>query len=163
VALKLRIFPRSPWRVVALVVVGIAVIVWRIAYIWPPTHLNDYADVHPDQLEDTFNFNYAWLRERYGVDVRLILLNDPTIVDLDTYALNQARRLHVGDRESGQGVLVASHLGPLFSTPFTWAWEVTGDVYDSVFADVFYPVDGGVMRLRPGNNRPLPVRRTRWE
>jgi hypothetical protein len=56
-----------------------------------------------------------------------------------------------------------SHLGPLFSTPFTWAWEVTGDVYDSVFADVFYPVDGGVMRLRPGNNRPLPVRRTRWE
>jgi hypothetical protein len=365
----MRVFPRSPWRVIALIVVGIGVIAWRIAYIWPPMHLYDYAGVHPDQLEDTFNFNYAWLRERFGVDVRLILVNDAAIVDLDGFAVGEARRLRVGSREGGQGMLVAinyatgrmrlevgpglqgvftdaftgyllrnhlalftdpseaelglrsfwhlihqrtiqsiaddewdptrlervrdstrlaigggaattmpaggrtrarlpesvrrtlgpqptpealldayrrwvtldpidvqvglftarsrsalagnphtrltqdielwkvhgrpyrfivrdtlaimyttttpiippsllarsdsgwqfnvdvewQHVVPLFSTPFTWGWQRRDDVVDRAFADVFYSIDEDFMRLRPGNNRPLPVRRTRWE
>jgi hypothetical protein len=352
-----------------LLALGVAAITWQLSRRMLPTHLYDYASVHPDALEATFNFNYAWLRERFGVDARVVLLDDPTVTDLDAFAVNEARRLRVGDRESGQGLLVVlnygtrlmrievgprlqgtftdaftgyllrnhvghftdrreaevgmrslwhlilhrtlqsvagdewdptelervrdstrlaagggaattmeggtrdggklpesvrrelspqptpealldayrrwvgldpidtdvgiftdrsrrslagnpytrpfqdvefwkvhnrpyqfivrdnlaimfttttplippslmvrsdsgwrldvdsewHHLIPMFKTPFTWGWVGVGDAYDRAFADVLYPVDQGIMRLIPGNNRPLPVRKTRWE
>jgi hypothetical protein len=68
--------------------------------------------------------------------------------------------------DSGWQFDVASewrHLNTMGSSSFTWGWVATGDAYDRTFADVFYPIADGVMRLRPGNNRPIPVRKTRWE
>jgi hypothetical protein len=102
----LRLFPRSPWRVVVLIALGALAIAWRLRQAAVPTHLYDLAGVHPDALETQFNLAYDWLRQRFGVDAQIVLLNDSAVRDLEGFAVRETRRLRVGHRESGQGLLV---------------------------------------------------------
>jgi hypothetical protein len=100
----MRIFPRSPWRPLALVLLGLVLIGWRISKWIPPRHVYDRADVIADQPEMLANLNLAVLRERYGVDARFFLLDTDSISDLASYALNAMRRYRVGDSEGGRSL-----------------------------------------------------------
>ena len=102
----MRIFPRSPWRPLALILGGLILIGWRISKWIPPTHVYDRAHVILDQQETQANLNLAVLRERYGIDARFVLLDNDSIGDLKSYALNTMRRYRVGDSEGGRGIVV---------------------------------------------------------
>jgi hypothetical protein len=102
----MRIFPRSPWRPLAIVLLGLILIGWRLSRWIPPRQIYDRADVIADQPEMQGNFNLAVLRERYGVDARFVLLDNDSITDLAAYALNTMRRYRVGDSEGGRGIVV---------------------------------------------------------
>jgi uncharacterized protein len=41
-------------------------------------------------------------------------------------------------------------------TTYSWGMDRSGDIYDITFADQILPV-GRVLRLRRGDNRPLPT------
>jgi hypothetical protein len=110
---------------------GLILIGWRIAQWIPPTHVYDRAEVVPDQSEMLANINLAGLRERYGIDARFVLLDDPAVEDLASYALSTMRRRRVGDSEGGRGVVVvlnyATHqmrmeIGPHLEGTFTDAF-----------------------------------------
>jgi hypothetical protein len=45
---------------------------------------------------------------------------------------------------------------------FTWGWEPSADRYTRAFADLFEVVDS-VARLKDGDNRRLPMRKTQWD
>jgi hypothetical protein len=124
----MRIFPRSPWRPLALILIGLVLIGWRISKWIPPRHVYDRADVVPERQESMANLNLAVLRQRYGVDARFVLLDDSSATDLDRYALNTMRRYRVGDSEGGRGIVVvlnyATHrmrmeIGPHLQGVFT--------------------------------------------
>jgi TLP18.3/Psb32/MOLO-1 phosphatase superfamily protein len=102
----MRTFPRSPWRPLALVLIGLILIGWRISKWIPPRHVYDRAQVIPDRPEMLANINLAVLRQRYGVDARFVLLDNDSIADLASYALNALRRYRVGDSEGGRGIVV---------------------------------------------------------
>jgi hypothetical protein len=124
----MRIFPRSPWRPLALILAGLILIGWRISKWIPPRHVYDRAQLVPDRSEQLANMNLAVLRQRHGVDARFVLLDDPSISDLEGYAVNTMRRYHVGDSEGGRGIVVvlnyATHkmrmeIGPHLQAVFT--------------------------------------------
>lgn len=102
----MRIFPRSPWRPLAILLVGLILIGWRISKWIPPRHVYDRAHVVLDQPEMLANLNLAVLRQRYGVDARFVLIDNASISDLASYALNTMRRYRVGDSEGGRGIVV---------------------------------------------------------
>jgi uncharacterized protein len=102
----MRIFPRSPWRPLALILVGLILIGWRISKWIPSRHVYDRAHVILSQQEAQANLNLAVLRQRYGIDARFVLLDNDSISDLNSYALNTMRRYRVGDSEGGRGIVV---------------------------------------------------------
>jgi hypothetical protein len=102
----MRVFPRSPWRPLALVVLGLVLIGWRISKWIPPRHVYDRAGVILGQQKMMADLNLAVLKERYGIDARFVLLDSDSIGDLATYALNTMRHYRVGDSEGGRGIVV---------------------------------------------------------